>query len=245
MFDATNAPERVSSDAFRAPKRESTVESVIRRVKNLLVNKSLKPGDKLPNENDLSESLNVSRGSVREAMKILAAYGIVQIYQGDGTYISKEAGRTLFDPFLFNFLLTERDKTRLMELRELLEVGIERLIIKNASDNDLCGLENAHKRMIEEVEKGTRDPYVLSECDLEFHHALGAVTKNDYVSKVYDFVLEFLAPFIEETHVIELSGDNALRLHQDILDALKARDAEWATIAIRRSIQQWFERFTV
>ena len=86
---------------FKAPRRMSAVEMVIENIKELLLTKQLKPGDKLPNEMDLAKSLSASRGSVREAMKILASFGILEIKRGDGTYISDSTSKTAIDHILF------------------------------------------------------------------------------------------------------------------------------------------------
>ena len=63
----------------KASKRESAVDIVVNNIKQLLIDRRLKPGDKLPSELEISEGLGVSRGSVREAMKILSAFGLIDI----------------------------------------------------------------------------------------------------------------------------------------------------------------------
>lgn len=75
------------SNLFEASKRESAVDLVVNSIKQLLMERTLKPGDKLPSELEISEELRVSRGSVREAMKILSAFGLVDIRVGNGTYV--------------------------------------------------------------------------------------------------------------------------------------------------------------
>lgn len=68
---------------FKTNKRESAVDIVVNNIKQLLVEQKLKPGDRLPNELEISEGLGVSRGSVREAMKILSAFGLVDVKVGN------------------------------------------------------------------------------------------------------------------------------------------------------------------
>ena len=70
----------------------------IRSYYDLLLTKRVRPGDRLPAETELTRLLSVSRGSVREAMKILSALGIVEVRRGDGTYISKGGSEVMFDP---------------------------------------------------------------------------------------------------------------------------------------------------
>ena len=92
-------------ELFRANKRESTVDIVVNNIKKLLIERKLKPGDRLPNEVEISEAMNVSRGSVREALRILTAFGLVESRVGTGTYICQKPGRTLADSLLFSFFV--------------------------------------------------------------------------------------------------------------------------------------------
>ena len=91
------------NELFRANKRESAVDLVVNNIKQLLIEKKLKPGDRLPSELEISEGMNVSRGSVREAMKILSAFGLVDIKIGNGTYVCETPGNSLMDSLLFSF----------------------------------------------------------------------------------------------------------------------------------------------
>ena len=96
----------MNTDLFtRGKKPPSNVETVVGTIKDLLNRRHLRPGDLIPSENELSGSLGISRGSIREAMKILAAFGVIEIRQGDGTYISTSTNKKLFDPLLFSLLI--------------------------------------------------------------------------------------------------------------------------------------------
>lgn len=70
------------NELFKKDKRESAVDIVVNNIKQLLIERKLKPGDRLPSELEISEGMGVSRGSVREAMKILTAFGLVDIRVG-------------------------------------------------------------------------------------------------------------------------------------------------------------------
>ena len=103
------------SNLFEASKRESAVDVVVNSIKQLLMERRLKPGDKLPNELEISEGLGVSRGSVREAMKILSAFGLVDIRVGNGTYVCETPGNGLMDSLLFSFFVSNPDISNLYE----------------------------------------------------------------------------------------------------------------------------------
>ncbi|MGB4438130.1 MAG: GntR family transcriptional regulator, partial [Sedimentibacter sp.] len=118
-------------DIFKIEKREVATDIVVKTIKRLLITKKLVPGDKLPSETELSQMLNVSRGSIREAMKTLSAYGIVKIKRGDGTYIADTTDGILFDPLLFRLIISQGDVNELKELREMIELGIIKLYKKS------------------------------------------------------------------------------------------------------------------
>jgi GntR family transcriptional repressor for pyruvate dehydrogenase complex len=221
------------------PQRKSAVKAVVDTIERLIITRQLRPGDRLPSETELTKSLATSRGTIREAIKILASFGIVEIRRGDGTYVARSMSRHLFDHLVFQMILSDLDRKKLMELREVIELGIVKLVIANASEDDLGLVEAEYRRMAAQVAEKEVDAAALTELDLAFHRALGRATQNELIQRVYDFTLELFAPSIEETHKHKRKGQNALRLHKAILDGLQARDARRAEEAVRESIAQW------
>ena len=123
------------SNLFQATKRESAVDIVVNSIKQLLMDKKLLPGDKLPNELEISEGLGVSRGSVREAMKILSAFGLVDIRVGNGSYGSESPDSNLLDSLLFTYFVTNPDVNNLYEFRQIFETDIVELVIDHFDEN--------------------------------------------------------------------------------------------------------------
>ena len=229
-------------DVFRADKLESAVDRVLNVFKEALITGKLVPGDRLPSEIELSQSLSISRGSIREAMKILAAFGIVEIRRGDGTYIAKSDHKVIFDPLLFSLILSNANVKELVELRELMEFAIVKLIIDNAGEAELHSIERTIVQMEELIERyGEIGVDELVQSDLDFHRALGDAAQNRLVEKIYDFVMDFFAPSIRITHENERGGRKALFHHQKIYATLKSRNVEEAIEAVEGSIVAWKE----
>ena len=227
-------------DFFQPEKRESTVEYVINTIKDLLITRKLKPGDMLPSETALAEYLNVSRGSIREAMKILSAFGVVEIRRGHGTYIAEPSNKSNIDPFLFNLILSRADAPEMAELRELLESQIVTLVIKKATDEDLAKLEQVHNNLKQLCFNGAQNnAQDLVEHELKFHRTLGQATGNVLIEKIYNFVMEFFKPYVEKTYNYPENCKNAVELHENIVMAIKQRDREKALDAIQKSIEEW------
>lgn len=221
-------------------KRESAVDYVINTIKTLLLEKKLKPGDMLPSEGILSEAMNVSRGTIREAMKILSAFGIVEIKRGSGTFIAKPNNKDIVNPFLFKLILTSTDAREMAELREILETQIVTLVIKNASDHDLKELEQVHNDMknLFNESNGNNQSKML-EYELKFHEALGKACNNVLVEEIYNFTMELFKPFVMKTYDNNEKGRIAIMLHEGIVEAIKERDISKAIDATRESIEEW------
>ena len=232
--------QRIASpELFKSPQRMSTVDTVIYKIKELLIKGQLRPGDKLPNEIELAKQLKTSRGSIREAMKVLTYFGILQIKRGDGTYVSSSSPRSAIDHILFQLLLSETDLYKLSELRKLIELGMIDPIIQHADDRDLEEIECSIKEQKALMEQIPRDPERITKADLRFHYALGKATKNDLIEKIYRFTLELFTPSIAKTHEYEEGAKIAFEVHSEILAGIKERDSMRAQKAILNSIDAW------
>lgn len=222
---------------------ESSVDYVINSIKELLLTKRIVPGDRLPAEMELAKLLSVSRGSIREAMKILSAFGIVEIKRGDGTYVSSDIeGKVQFDPLLFSFILSAPEFDELKELRVLLEKDVIRLAIKNAREEDIKLLRQCYESM--ETLKHSEDKNYdkLLAYDMEFHYILGKLTKNRLLEKIYRFVMEYFQPYISQSirnHTYFSLESN--ETHKTLLAAVEERDVASGEHAVENSIQVWEE----
>ncbi|MDQ0204385.1 FadR/GntR family transcriptional regulator [Pectinatus haikarae] len=232
------------ANIFEPRDTESSVTYVINNIKDSLLTKKLLPGEKLPSEMDLSRLLSVSRGSIREAMKILAAFGIIQIKRGDGTYISKDfSGKILFDPLLFSFILSEPAFEELQDLRLMLEEYIVGLVIKNQTsavidDLSACNIRFRELKKNYYKNKNTCDEVLY--CDLEFHHLLAKFAKNRLIERIYNFVLDYFKPYIRQSIEEPVKQIiDSMNPHEQMLDAIKKKDVTAAKQAVHRSIEVW------
>ena len=206
--------------------RPSAVLMVIDKIKELLIQKKLSPGELIPSESVLAESLKVGRGTIREALKILSAYGVIEIKRGAGTYISSASNKRLFDPQLFQILVQERD---------FLEEGIVKLVIQFAAEEDLASLETAMGSFLAELEKAVPSVEAAGRFDIEYHRLLGKYTHNAIIENIYGFVIELFTPTISPTH----SGVH--EVHEDLHRAIMRRDLDSALAAVRRHTEIWTE----
>ena len=170
-------------------KSGSYVNQIVAAVKKMIINKELKVGDRLPTEPELSKKFNKSRGCVREAIKILESYGILEVRQGDGTYVCASAGAGMFDALFFQIISQGSDFVELQSLREILEVGIIKQAISAATESDIeriCLVENELHQAIEE----NKELEILVDLDMKFHRTITEITKNRVLQEVYRNLIE-------------------------------------------------------
>lgn len=218
----------------------SSVDFVVDSIKDLLLSKKILPGDRLPPEMELAKFLSVSRGSVREAMKILSALGIVEVKRGDGTYVSNRGGVVLFDPLLFSLIVSQPDFGELKELRQILEINVVRLVIRNAGPEEIEALRHSHKNMTLLKDKSDKKYEELLAYDLEFHNILGKASCNRPLETIYRFVMQYFKTYIDQSLRKQTSfSADSVDSHARILKAVENRDCQAADEAIRESLEVW------
>lgn len=224
---------------FQANKRESAVNIVVNSIKQLLISRRLKPGDKIPSELEISEGLGVSRGSVREAMKILSAFGIVEVKVGNGTYIVDAPTTAMLDSFLFSFFLLNPGTNDIYEFRQLFEIDILNLILKHYDKNaeERMALRknlDALTRLIQEKASAEE----LAKNDIQFHRLLAKASKNLLSERIYNFIIDFMEPSIAKTHDHQ-QGKLAYKVHAQIVDIIERQNASQIEKVITHSIDTW------
>ena len=114
------------------------MQTVVDSITKAIIAGELKPGDKIPTELELAESFGVGRNSIREAIKILVYYGILEIRRAEGTFVCNGFNKIMIDPMVYGVILHQsQDYVNLMELREMMEVGVMRLAIAKYNEEDI------------------------------------------------------------------------------------------------------------
>lgn len=216
------------------------MNQIVAAVKQMIVNKELKVGDRLPTEAELVVKFNKSRGCVREAIKILESYGILEVRQGDGTYVCASAGAGMFDALFFQIISQGSDFDELQSLREILEVGIMNQVIGLAQRKDvekICQVQNELHRAIEEK----KELEILVDLDLKFHRTITEITGNHALQEVYRNLIEIFRPYILKSYEQQSSENHfSVLLHHELfIRAIKEKDLYMGYIAVKYSMDDW------
>ncbi len=232
-------PETIQS--FQPLKRENVVGDIIEAFKQAIIQGELKPGQRVPSETELREQFGVGRGAIREAMKVLEATGVVNIKQGNGTYIVDEPSPALFNPLAFAIMLEADMGQELLELRSLIQVGYCRLVAIHAMEDDWNKLNEAEGAFKTYARSPQRDVDELTKLDLDFHKALLGATHNPLVIKIGQTVEEIFFASIRAT--LSKMGDLewAIESHEQIIKAIKSGDQENICNVVVASLAHWGE----
>lgn len=213
----------VSGD-FAPIERSSVAEKVAKHLLDLVRSKNLKPGDQLPPERELAAMMQVSRPSVREALRGLQILGVLKVRQGGGIYVSSLDASDLLAPLQFLISLNVENVDALYESRLIIDARIGRLAAERISDADLMRLRNL---LIVQKDLIT-DPLGFRVADSEFHRVIMEATKNPFLvqisSSLYVLGMEYRRIAAETPGVTRQSYAD----HQTIVAALAARDPEAA-----------------
>ena len=197
---------------------------VVESFKEAIQTGKFKVGDKIPNESDLSRELGVSRSSLREGMRILAAYGIVEIRQGDGTYVVNKFAEHVFE--FMGFLPTKENIKYVTYLRQVLEVGCVALIYDKFNEEECLELRKL-------VDKISRNDDLSINADAEFHSRMIEKTNNPMICSVYSMMRTMITVLMRtnmaQQEVVETARASHILLCQGfeekdytkILDGLK------------------------
>jgi DNA-binding FadR family transcriptional regulator len=187
-------------------------------------------GQRLPTEPELATELGISRNTVREAMRVLAFSGLIEIRQGDGSYL-----RAVVDPLDTMRALSRCSQEQARETRHILEVEAIGLAALRRTDEDLVALREA-LGVSGSHYHGDLDTYIA--CDLVFHRRLVDAAHNPTLSELYRYFSSVIGAQLRETLNISPRRQEVFDLHIELLDAVEQRDPERAKALSRQLINE-------
>ncbi|OPG03491.1 FadR/GntR family transcriptional regulator [Microbispora sp. GKU 823] len=220
----------------------AVTDAAIDKIKQMITSGELAPGDRLPKEADLAERLGLSRNSLREAVRALALINVLDVRQGDGTYVTSLQPHLLLEAmsFVVDF---HRDDTVLqfLEVRRVLEPAATAMAAMNMPDEDVKELRAILGAL-------PADPSVeeLVANDLRFHQHIAAGSGNPVLCSLID---SLSGPTTRARVWRGLTQEGALddtrEQHVMICDAIAARRPEvaraWATVHVA-GVEEWLRR---
>jgi GntR family transcriptional repressor for pyruvate dehydrogenase complex len=210
-------------------------EQITEQIEQQILRGDLQSGDRLPTERELAEQFHASRTVVREAMKILAQKGLLEMRPGRGTIVINGTSQALRDSLGLMLRVAQADSgPELVEVREILEPEIAALAAARATERDVSDLREAVRTM----DAHLHDADAFIAADNYFHQVLARATQNALILTLIDPIMELLSE--QRKHIFFVDGGplRGQTHHKQLLDAVGHHDSEAARNAMRAHLQQ-------
>ena len=207
-------------------KRQSISELVQNYVRDYIINNKLSPGDQLPPEGDIAATLEVSRVSVREAVKVLQALGIVEVRHGNGLFVRGLNFDALLEILSYSLLVDLSSLKELYQVRQLFEVGMLKGVIENIKEEHI----QACYKHLQDWEQNLADGKAFREQDRLFHVTLCQAIGNNLMVELENIFWIAYRNAVNKTFVDidEAAYQITLDNHYKILAAVEDRNVELA-----------------
>lgn len=220
------ARSNVEKGLFAPIKTSKISDEVYKQIVSLISNGQLKPGDKIPSERDLSSELGISRQSIREALNRAEVMGLIEVRQGEGSFILSSLKGSLKPPLT---VIIEKEVERILdflEIRKLVEGWCAEKAAVEASGKELEDMKDTLNKMKKVASKDKQ----WEELDLELHLSIAKATHNIIAIHIMDALKVNFNLFFRFTKSMPSSErlDILWQHHYDIVDAIARKDSESA-----------------
>lgn len=214
---------------YKKIKPKKIYEEVAEAIYEMIRTGQVKPGEKLDSVQQLAENFQVGRSAIREALTSLRAMGLIEMKQGEGTYVNEFETDQITFPLSTAILMNKEDIAQLLEVRKIIESGTASAAAKKRTNQHLTLMEKALEDM-----KGAKGDETLGEkADLQFHFALADAAQNPLLLSLMNHVSGLMGETMKETRRVwlfskETTMERLYEEHKDIYEAIKEQDEEKA-----------------
>lgn len=226
---------------FRPVQTGRVSEQIVERVKDAIRSGQLTVGQRLPAERQLTEQLNVSRVTVRDALRILEARGLIEIRVGahGGAFVTAPAPKLVAEGMTDMLMLSDLRPEDVTEARQVFELSLISLVCERADDQDVADL----LAICDRAEAALRDGTFEVGLSAEFHVRLARATHNQAVELMIDALqVPLLASLQRARAIAPHMGDKGVLEHREIVEAVAVRDVGRATAVMSEHLERTARR---
>lgn len=220
---------------FRPIKSTKVYEQVIEQIKNMIIDGTLKKGDRLPSERELVENLEVSRTSVREAIRALQIMGLIECRQGEGNFIKQNFENTLLEPISIMFMLQESNPEEILDVRRIIEIETVALAVDKINEEQLEELKR-----ISDSFKVCRNENKNVKYDKEFHYKIAKASGNLLIINILNAMSSLMDSFLKDARRKILIDEGNLMVlanqHELIYEAIRDKDGLRASQEMKKHL---------
>jgi GntR family transcriptional repressor for pyruvate dehydrogenase complex len=218
----------------------TVVSHVVSQISNLIINKEVLPGARIPTESELSERLGVGRNSIREAIKTLIAVGVLEIQRGKGTYVATKVGPSIIDPLIFSLIIDPNSAKDLYEFRVMFESMLLFSSSGNLSEQQISQLT----AIVEEAKKSYKQKLDVPisyyvELDVRFHNTLLHMNDNPLIKRLGNTLMQFIPQYIDRSIRQKNGIERSIENHERIIHALKGERKDAIISIIEETLKEW------
>lgn len=217
---------------FKKAKGSKLYEEVVRQIRNLISQGKLKAGDLLPSEEELANSIGVSRATVREGLRILELVGLVETQRGKGTMVTMASPEVIQEKLAFAFNDNAQDLLYLMQVREIIEPEIAKIAAMQASDEDKQKMASS----LEETENDIKRGGTGDEGSLHFHYAIINSINNPILTYLMSTIIELQRKSRSITLHVSGRPIDSLDEHKRIYEAIKCNKPYEASLLMKEHL---------
>lgn len=225
--------------AFKIINRKKLYEEIVAQIVDYIQKEKLRPGDKLPSEDELTDSFKVSKTVVREALSVLAAKNIIEKKPGIGSLVKKINGATMLDQVTNKLIMGKETLKEILEFRRGMEIESAALAAERITDEELKAIIEANQQLIETNAKGG----LGIEEDFLFHYLIILSSHNSIYERMFDIMSPY---FLEAVKITKLQSKSlsyhylkvAYEEHLEIIKALKEKDVHNARLCFYEHLKK-------
>lgn len=218
---------------FKPIKTKKTYEEIVEQFKEMITSGVLKPGDRLPSERELAETMQVARSVVREAFRALEAIGVIDIRPGGGTFVKAADPRSIINDLSLMLFTGKESLRELVEVRKLLEIESAAMAAMRRTDEEIKIIKEIVDKM-----KGHQGPVEEgSLLDHKYHMAVCRATHNELLIQIMLSISTTVFRLIEIAREHTRHYHEFVRDHETILEAIIAQDSNTARETMRKHLE--------
>lgn len=215
-------------------KKTRVAEAIATRIRELILDRTFAAGEPLPGERDLAERFGVSRGSVRDALRTLETIGLIETRHGQGTFPKELDVNRLVAPLASVLTYSHDLQEELLDVRRMFEPAVARAAAARVTEDDLAEMAQLIQAQRQKLKSG-RSAIVE---DTAFHAVLARATGNRVIVRIMETLNDLLVESRKLTLKQKGRPARSLRGHENVVAALRVRDAEAAGRAMLNHIDQ-------
>lgn len=222
---------------FENIEHTTIAQRIVDQVCKAISDGKYKPGDQIPTEPELARSLNVGRNSVREAIKILVAFGILEIRRSEGTFVCSGISKNMINPLIYGIIVSGGNShVEAVEFQIAIDKAASRMCIYNYTEDDEMKLTIAYNDLMAAIKLEEYNIEEIYAKDKIFHEVIIDATHNEFMKIIYKSIWELLDTTIKLEIFTAMKEDrkNMIAVHENTYNAIIKRNE----IAVNNAIRQ-------